>query len=1111
MQIHRILAGLLFIGTLLLLPQITSAADQVITIGILAHRPKPETLSRFRPLATHLAKELSDKQVRLEVFSYQELEAALAANRLDFVLTNPGHYIQLRHKNSLSGALATLIEQEGGESISSFGGVIFTRSDRADITRLEHLKGKRVATAGTGSLGAYQAPAYELIKAGVNLPKDARLVITGMPHDLSIQAVLDGRADAGMVRTGVLEELSKEGKLNLNRLKILNQQKLPDFPYATSTPLYPQWPFFALRHVPHELARRVATALLGMPHIDQPNGLHGFTIPADYAPVEDLLRELRLPPFDKTPSFTLHDIWQRFQWQTVTVLLAGSIILLLGMRLIIANRKLKNSEIRYRTVADFTFDWEFWLAPDGSFIYCSPSCQRATGHDATAFYADPGLLHRIIHPDDKELFTEHRHEANKGAMQSDSTFFRVMHPDGSVHWIEHTCRPVFDGAGLYKGQRGTNRDITERKQAELEIVQREQALAHSERFLKTIIDTEPECIKLLDSDGNLLMMNPAGLEMIQADSFDQVKGQCVCPLVTSPYRDAFMTLTKQVFKGIPGTLEFETIGLKGRHVWLETHAVPFRNEHDEIVSLLGITRDVTERKKSEKALQESKDLLAEIIELSPISMAIVGMDGTIEQINRRAIETFGYAPDDIPTMERWWIQAYPDESYRAEVIAQWMGLVGKALAEKSEIERREYRVTCKDGTVKTILIFGIPVSDKVFVMFDDITERKSAEEERLSLERQLLQAQKMESLGILAGGIAHDFNNILTSIVGNTELALMSLTPESPLIENLKRIEKSAVRATDLAKQMLAYSGKGKFVVETIDLNRLVQEMGHMLDVSISKEAVLRYNLTQPLPSVEVDATQIRQIVMNLVINASEAIGERSGVIAITTGCVECDRNYRRDVVLEKSIMEGRYVYLEISDTGCGMDRETLAKVFDPFFTTKFTGRGLGMAAVQGIVRGHKGFINVSSEPGKGTSFTVYLPASERVIENGEEQTPKDDWRGQGRVLLVDDEETVRDIGREMLQKLGFTVLTANEGYEAVEMFKATPVIAVVILDLTMPRMDGEQCFLELKRLKPDVKVFMSSGYSEQEVAEKFAGKGLAGFIQKPYTLSVLKEALQMI
>jgi CheY-like chemotaxis protein len=308
---------------------------------------------------------------------------------------------------------------------------------------------------------------------------------------------------------------------------------------------------------------------------------------------------------------------------------------------------------------------------------------------------------------------------------------------------------------------------------------------------------------------------------------------------------------------------------------------------------------------------------------------------------------------------------------------------------------------------------------------------------------------------------------------------------------------------------MLAYSGKGKFVVENIDLNHLLEDMLHMLEVSISKKAVLRLNPYHPLPSVEADATQMRQIVMNLVINASEAIGDRSGVIAITTGCMDCDRSYLKDVWLDENITEGLYVYLEIADTGCGMDKDTLAKLFDPFFTTKFTGRGLGMAAVLGIIRGHKGAIKVYSEAGKGTSFKILLPASSQPATDAVCAIGQDNWKGIGTALLVDDEEVVRLVGAEMLRELGFVVITANDGNEAVEIFKNNPGISFVILDLTMPHMDGEQCFRELRQLNPNVKVIMSSGYNEQEVSQKFVGKGLAGFIQKPYRLNVLKEIVK--
>jgi two-component system cell cycle sensor histidine kinase/response regulator CckA len=390
-------------------------------------------------------------------------------------------------------------------------------------------------------------------------------------------------------------------------------------------------------------------------------------------------------------------------------------------------------------------------------------------------------------------------------------------------------------------------------------------------------------------------------------------------------------------------------------------------------------------------------------------------------------------------------------------------------------------------------------------------ELELAQEERLRLDRRLLHVQKLESMGVLAGCIAHDFNNILMAIIGNADLAMLRIDKESPALENLQRIGQAAARAADLTKQMLAYSGKGKFIVESLDLNLLLEEMRPLLEVSISRKAALRLNLRHPLPPVEADATQIHQIVMNLVINASEAIEDNSSVIDIATGCMECDRNYLKEVWLDDNISAGLYVFLEIADTGCGMDKETMARLFDPFFTTKFTGRGLGMAAVLGIVKGNKGAIRVYSEPGKGTTFKIMLPASGRPVDSFSGDIAAAGWKGSGTILLVDDEENVRGIGAEMLRELGFTPITANDGLEAIGIFKRMPDIVLVILDLTMPRMDGEQCFRELRQLDPMIKVILSSGYNEQEVTQKFAGKGLFGFIQKPYKLSALRDAVEIV
>jgi len=352
-------------------------------------------------------------------------------------------------------------------------------------------------------------------------------------------------------------------------------------------------------------------------------------------------------------------------------------------------------------------------------------------------------------------------------------------------------------------------------------------------------------------------------------------------------------------------------------------------------------------------------------------------------------------------------------------------------------------------------------------------------------------------------------------------LALMRLSASDRARGNLEEIRTAALRAAGLANQMLAYSGKGKFELRFIDLSGIVKEMAQLLDVSISKKAVLIYDLADNLPPMEGDVNRIRQVVMNLITNASESLDPNSGVIRLSTSAAFCDRNYL-EAISEgfrsdsgEPLPEGMYVSLEVTDSGCGMDEETQDKVFDPFFTTKFSGRGLGMAAVLGIVRGHKGVIKIYSEIGKGTTFKVLFPANPgleaaEIHKTAEEDFPE--FLRKGFVLVADDEETVCSVAKEMLEDMGLTVLTASDGNKAVEVFRGNvDKIMLVLLDLTMPGLDGAQVFQEMRCLKPQIKVILSSGYNEQDVTHRFVGKGLAGFIQKPYTLAKLREKMHEV
>jgi PAS domain S-box-containing protein len=387
----------------------------------------------------------------------------------------------------------------------------------------------------------------------------------------------------------------------------------------------------------------------------------------------------------------------------------------------------------------------------------------------------------------------------------------------------------------------------------------------------------------------------------------------------------------------------------------------------------------------------------------------------------------------------------------------------------------------------------------------DVTRRKE-------LERLLLQKDKLESLGILAGGIAHDFNNLLVGIMGNASLALETISSNNPARAMLKDVVFASETAGNLTRQLLAYAGKGRFIVEPVDISDLIRQISNLLQTSIAKNVQLRLELADELPSVEADVTQLQQLIMNLVINGAEAIGDGQGTVLVTTGTQHVDEDYIATVLTPAQIAPGHYVSLQVHDTGSGMSQETLDKIFDPFFTTKFTGRGLGLAAALGIVRGHKGAIKVYSTVGQGTTFKVLFPASDQHAQKAMPRPVIESAREGETVLVVDDEHIVRRTAKAMLERHGYSVVLAENGKEAVELYKVlSDKIHLVLLDMTMPLMAGEETFRQLKMIRGDVRVILSSGYNEAEAIRRFTGKGLAGFIQKPYSALTLTDKVRTV
>ncbi len=478
-----------------------------------------------------------------------------------------------------------------------------------------------------------------------------------------------------------------------------------------------------------------------------------------------------------------------------------------------------------------------------------------------------------------------------------------------------------------------------------------------------------------------------------------------------------------------------------------------------------------------------------VVDNVPIVLWAVDAQGVITLTEGKGLTTMGLRPGQ--SVGRSMFELYADVPEVAESVRA--SLAGEERSYVTTVGDRVYESLCSPlrdeatGAITGVLGFSI-----------DVSERDRAEKERASLQAQLLQVQKLESLGLLAGGIAHDFNNILTAILGGAATARLALPPESLAHADLDIVITAAQRAADLTRQMLAYSGKGRFEIRPIDVSRLVKEIANLLETTISKKVQMRLELADGLPAVEADVAQVQQVLMNLVINGAEAIGDERGTVLVTTGAQDIDEQYAQHLFASE-FKTGRYVFIEVHDTGAGMDDETRAKIFDPFFTTKFTGRGLGLAAVLGIVRGHGGAIKVYSSPGRGSTFKVFFPASSREPLEVASKAPS--FRGEGLALLVDDDAGVRGASRRMFELMGFRVLEATNGRQGADIFERhAREVRVVLLDMTMPEMGGEETFRELRRVRAEVSVILTSGYNEIEATRRFTSKGLAGFLQKPFT-----------
>ncbi|WP_411279981.1 PAS domain-containing protein [Gemmatimonas sp.] len=683
------------------------------------------------------------------------------------------------------------------------------------------------------------------------------------------------------------------------------------------------------------------------------------------------------------------------------------------------------------------------------------------------------------------------HQAYQRVLETGITTRFERYDDENDGWQSVYAFPADDGVIAVL------EDITERRRAERSLQESESALARAQEVagIGSFSVAGPGEIQLSAQAYRLMGLDP---------TVDPIDGQAVRAMLAPNDAERWGALSARTPIGDDMSMDFTVTRRDGRTVILHVLARILKERAGGPMKLFGTAQDVTEQRQALENLRRSEETLRLAQEAASIGSFDFDLRTQVMFRSDQLLRMMGVEPtangrEFVGSLPRFDF-VHPDD--RAAVQAAWNTVI--RTGERQTIRLRAFRT---DGAERHMSWSAILVRDRngtparIVGMEVDITDQVRGDEERAHVESQMQQAQKLESLGILAGGIAHDFNNLLVGILGNASLALLDLEPGAEARQSIAEIEQSAQRAAELTRQLLAYAGKGRYVVETADASAVISDMTSLMRTAISRNASLQMDLATSLPSIEVDVNQFRQVVMNLITNASDALDAKAGLVSIRTGRQEISREYLAACAPGSNAQPGTFTYVEVHDNGTGMEEATRHRIFEPFFSTKFTGRGLGLAATMGIMRSHHGAIRVYSEVGSGTSIKLLFPMSTLGGSAGVNSGVRaEEWRGGGQILVVDDEDSVRAVASALLRRRGFRTQEASDGAKALDIFQVQPnAFDLVLLDLTMPNMNGEETLRALREVNPTVNVLLMSGYNEQDVTRMFAGRNLSGFLQKPF------------
>ena len=735
-----------------------------------------------------------------------------------------------------------------------------------------------------------------------------------------------------------------------------------------------------------------------------------------------------------------------------------------------------------------------WVVnPQGQTIFCNERMAEILGTDVESLQRlscfDP------VFPSDLEEAQRQFGLQMAGGRQPFD--FRLRRIDGSPIWVSISCRPMHSD-GVCIGLLGLFTDISERRRTE-------KGLRDREALFRAIISQAAVGITQCSVTGEWLLLNDRFCEIV-GYTRAELRGKTIFDITHPDDRETCIAAVKRLQAGeiLSYSAEKRYIRKDGAVIWVRLFVTPGTDADKRLQYFIGVVEDITEQKRAETALRDSEERFRRVFEEGPLGLALVRRDYHFVKVNSALCQMVGYSEAEL--LQKSFVDITHPDDVQADV-----ELAQQLLRGEKPFFKLQKRYVKKNGEIIWINLTACLIRDKegkpihALAMVEDITEVKRAQEEALA-------RQKLESVGVLAGGIAHDFNNLLGGILASTELALTECTEGSAVEEELQRIKTTSIRGSEIVRELMIYGGEESPTLELVDISALVNEMMQLLRVSISKHVILKIELGQDLPPIQGNPAQIRQVVMNLVTNASEAIGERSGEIRVTSGKVKVSPESPASGGID--LAEGDYLRLEVFDTGRGMTPEVRARIFDPFFSTKRAGRGLGLAAVQGIIRSHGGTINVKSAPGQGSRFEILLPCFDQAMQETRDITAtssaKEPGTVAGTVLVVEDEEILRLAVSKMLRKAGFSVIEAGDGTTAANLFRANErKIDVVLLDMTLPGMSGREVLEELRRIQPGVKVILATAFSQASALSSIAEQHLWGYVRKPYQFSELTSLLR--